>query len=147
MQKVISGRSSERGSAGLKFLGVVVVLGLIINAALNYVPAAYEAESLKSDMNTAVLQGLATPGKIDPVQNVKERIQRAMTANNVPENAILEVKPGANNIVSARVAYSKYINILPFGIYRYTYVFDSTATPSGMLLSDAKSMSGNTGSK
>ena len=71
-------RDSERGSAGVKLVIVLAVIVLAANAGYNYVPVAYDAESLKSDMETAVLQGLAMPGKINPVDNVKERIQKSI---------------------------------------------------------------------
>jgi hypothetical protein len=124
---------TERGSAGAKFAVVLGVIILVAHAGINYVPVAYEAESLKSDMETAVVQGLAMPGRLNPTDNVKERIQKSMQINNIPNDAVLDVKM-ANNVVSARVAYTKPVNILPFGIYKYKYTFDQTATPSGFLL-------------
>lgn len=133
MNKVLKNRQAERGSAGAKFAVVFGIIALALHAGINYVPVAYEAESLKSDMETAVLQGLAMPGKLSPTDNVKERIQKSMQINNLPTDAILDVKM-ANNVVSARVAYTKPVNILPFGIYKYKYTFDQTATPAGFLL-------------
>lgn len=129
-------RESERGSAGVKFAITMAIILLVANAGYNYVPVAYEAESVKTEMQTAVLQGLATPGKLSPVDNVKARIQRAFAVNHVPHDALLDVKQ-AGNSVSARVAYTKKVSILPFGIYNYSYVFDHTATPSGFLVNQA----------
>ncbi len=126
-------RASERGSAGVKFVIVFAVILLAGNAGINYVPVAYDAESLKSDMATAVLQGLAMPGKVNPVDNVKARIQKSMLQNDIPADAIVDVKQ-AGNAISAHVSYTKDVNILPFGIYRYNYRFDHTATPTGFLL-------------
>ena len=133
MNNLLKNRESERGSAGVKFVMVVVALGLFINAGINYVPVRYEAESLKGDMETAVLQGIAMPGKINPIDNVKVRIQKAIVANNIPGDAFLEVKQ-AGNAITARVVYSKDVNILPFGIFKYNYKFDQTVTPTGFLL-------------
>lgn len=133
MNNTAKNRESERGSAGVKFVAVFAVILLVAHAGYNYVPIAYEAESVKTDMNTAVLQGMALPGKLSIVDNVKARIQKTLTVNNVPADAILEVKQAGNSL-SARVAYSKQINLLPFGIYKYTYTFDHTATPTGFLL-------------
>ena len=133
MNKVIRDRESERGSAGTKFAITMVIIVLVANAGYNYVPVAYEAESVKSEMSTAVLQGLAMPGKMNPVENVKARIKRAFNVNNVPPEAFLDVRQTGNGI-TARVAYTKEIGILPFGIYKYNFVFDHTATPSGYLL-------------
>lgn len=125
--------SSERGSAGVKFMIVLTVIMLAAHAGYNYVPVAYDAESLKSDMETAVLQGLALPGKLNPIDNVKARIQQSIQRNNIPANALIDVKHGGNAI-TAHVVYTQEVSILPFGIYRYAYRFDHTATPTGFLL-------------
>lgn len=126
-------RGSERGSAGVKLLVLLAVIFLIGHAGYNYVPVAYSAESLKTEMQTAVLQGLALPGKLNPVDNVKERIQKAIVINEIPPEALVEVKQAGNSL-TAHVTYSKQVNILPFGLYRYRYNFDHTATPTGFLL-------------
>lgn len=126
-------REHERGSAGVKFIAIFSVILLVAHAGYNYVPIAYDAESMKTDMNTAVLQGLALPGRLSPTDNVKARLMKAFAANNIPVDAVMEVKQNGNSL-TARVAYAKQVNILPFGIYRYNYVFDHTATPTGFLL-------------
>lgn len=133
MKNAATIRESERGSAGAKFAVVFGLIALLVNAGINYVPIAYEAESLKSDMETAVLQGLALPGKVNPADNVKIRIQKSMQSNNIPPEAIVEVR-SAGNTISARVAYTKQVNLLPFGIYKYKFAFDHTATPTGFLI-------------
>ena len=107
-------RSSERGSAGTKFLLVFAVIVLIGHAGYNYVPVAYEAESMKNEMQTAVVQGMALPARVNPVENVKSRIIRAAQINSVPEDVFIEVKQSANTM-SAHVVYAKQINMLPFG--------------------------------
>jgi hypothetical protein len=133
MNNLSANRASERGSAGVKFVIVLAVIVLAANAGFNYVPVAYDAESLKSDMSTAVLQGLALPGKLNPVDNVKARIQKSIMQNDIPADAIIDVKQNANAI-TAHVTYTKQVDILPFGLYRYAYRFDHTATPTGFLL-------------
>ncbi len=130
---VVKNRESERGSAGVKFLIILAVLILAGNAGYNYIPVAYEAASMKSDMETAILQGMALAGKISPVDNVKARILKAVQVNNIPPDALIDVRQ-VGNVVTARVAYTKPVNILPFGIYKYNYTFDYTATPTGFLL-------------
>lgn len=137
MNNFSNNRTNERGGAGVKLLITLFVLFLIGHAGYNYIPVAYEAESMRSEMQTAVLQGMALPGKVDPVDNVRTRIQTAGMRNNVPANVIIDVKAKAQ-VVTARVAYDKEVNILPLGIYRYIYKFDHTATPSGLLAEDAK---------
>ena len=133
MKTALKDRSSERGSAGVKFAAVVTVIILVANAAYNYIPVAYEAESLKGEMSTAVLQGLAMPGKINPVDNVKARVQKAMIVNASPTDATLSVTQ-QGSVIQARVTYIKPVSILPFGIHTYKYQFDNTATPTGFLL-------------
>lgn len=133
MDNSVKNRDSERGSAGGKFAVILAAILLVAHAGYNYIPVAYEAESVMTEMNAAVLQGMALPGKLKPVDNVKARIQKTFAANNVPADAIMDVKQ-AGNSMTARVAYTKQINILPFGIYKYNYVFDHTATPTGFLL-------------
>lgn len=133
MDQAITKRESERGSAGVKFVMIFVVLIVLAHAGWNYVPVAYEAESLKTEMQTAVVQGLALPGKVNPVDNVKARIYQAGQRNGMPSDAVVDVKQ-AGNALTAHVAYQKDVNILPFGLYRYTYRFDHTATPTGFLL-------------
>jgi hypothetical protein len=124
--------SSERGSAGTKFFITLVILFLVGHAGYNYIPVAYEAESLRTEMQTAVLQGLAMPGKVNPVDTVKTRIAQAAQVNGAPPDSIIDVKM-KGQIISARVAFDRQVNILPFGLYRYVYKFDNTATPSGFL--------------
>jgi len=113
-------------------LVVVLVLVLIGNAGYQWIPVAYAGESLKQDMQTAVVQGLAAPGKASPVDLVKRKILASVQSNDVPDDVIIEVK-AANNNIHAHVAYTKEVPLLPFGIYNYQYEFDHTATPSGFL--------------
>ena len=126
-------KMNERGSASTNLFITLFVMFLIGFAAYNYISVAYEAEGLKADMSTAVLQGLAMPGTIDPVANVKARVQNALTVHNAPPDATLDVKM-LNKAVQARVTYSKKVSLLPLGLYTHTYVFDNTATPTGFLL-------------
>lgn len=134
MNKALQNRESERGSAGVKFVIIFAVILLAAHAGYNYVPVAYEAESMKTEMQTAVVQGLALPGgKINPVDNVKAKIVRAAQINDVPADAVIDVRQ-AGNVITAHVTYMKEVSILPFGIYRYKYLFDHTATPTGFLL-------------
>ena len=126
-------KDKERGSAGIKLLLVLVVIILIANAGYHYIPAAYDSESFKQDMGTAVIQGITMPttaGK--PVEIVKRKLNAAALSNNLPSDAYINVAE-KNNVITARVYYVKKIPIVPFGIYDYDYVFDHTATPNGFL--------------
>jgi hypothetical protein len=132
MKKAVEKRSSERGGAGVKLLIVLLVLFLIGNAGYQWIPVAYSGESLKQDMQTAVVQGLAAPGRTSPVDLVKKKILVSVESNNVPPDVVIEVK-AVNNMIQAHVTYTKDVPLLPFGIYNYSYEFDHTATPSGFL--------------
>ena len=129
-------QKSEHGGASTKLTLVLVFLFLIAHAAYNYIPVAYEAENFKQEMQTAVIQAVAMPGSnMTPADAVKIKLRRAAANNNVPTDALIEVKP-MNNIIRAHVSYVKRVNILPFGIYKYNYQFDNTATPTGFLFKD-----------
>lgn len=133
MIKAIKNRRTERGGAGVKVLIILVILFLIGNAGINFIPVVYEGASFKQDMEAAVLQGAAIPNKrLKPADFVKGKIQNAASNNNIPADAFVEIK-SASGVVQARVAYTKQIEILPFGIYSYIYEFDHTATPAGFL--------------
>ena len=134
MRIVSKDRSGEHGGAGLKFIIVLIGFILTINAGIQYVPVAYNAESLLTEMQTAILQGMSMPaGKLNPIDNVKERIRKAMVSNDIPADAYVSVTQ-KGNVIQARVAYTKPVAVLPFGIYTYHYTFDHTATPTGFLL-------------
>ena len=137
MEQLATLRHGERGSAAVKFTITLVVLVLIAHAGYNYVPVAYAAESLKTDMMTAVVQGLALPGKVSPVENVKARIAQSVQRNSIPPDALIDVRQ-KGNALTAHVVYSRSVSILPFGIYTYTYRFDHTATPTGFLMDSMK---------
>ena len=130
-------RHGERGGAGVKLTIILVVLFLIAHGGYNYIPVAYSAESFKSEMYTAVVQGLAMPGRMSPVDSVKIRIQRAAVANEIPEDAAMEIKE-VNKVIQAHVVYTRKVNILPLGLYTYDYHFDHTATPTGFLLKEQR---------
>jgi len=133
MNNDVKTRDLERGGAGVKFLLVLLGLAIVGNAGYNYVPVAYDAASMKDDMQKAVVQGLALPGKISIVDNVKARIQKAAQQNDVPTDAVIDVKQNGPAL-TAHVTYTKQVSMLPFGLYKYNYQFDHTATPTGFLM-------------
>jgi hypothetical protein len=128
-------RASERGSAAVKFLIVFVLLVIAANAGYNYVPVAYAGENFKQEMQTAVVNGMAMPGRMSPVDYVKNRVQKAVKDNELPNDTFVEVKQ-VGSTVQAHAIYSQRVSILPFGIYTYTYQFDHTAVPSGFLMKE-----------
>jgi hypothetical protein len=126
-------KSSETGSAQVKLVAILVALFLVGYAAYNYIPIAYEGESFKQDMQTAVVQGMATPNGMTMTDMVKGKLQKAMYSNNIPPDAIVQITQTSNS-VQAHVTYSKKVTMLPFGLYKYNYNFDYTATPTGFLM-------------
>lgn len=129
-------RCGERGGAGVKFLFVLTMLILVGHALINYVPVAYSAESMKSDMQTAVVQGMGMPARAGtPNEFITLKLKRAVEANDLPKDTFIEVKMNGK-VTQARVYYVQTINLLPFGIYKYNYLFDHTATPTGFLLKE-----------
>jgi hypothetical protein len=133
MKTKVNARESERGSAGVKFLIVFVVIILAANAGYQFIPVAYAGESLKQEMQTAVVNGMAVPVRMTPVDYVKNRVQKAVSDNNLPSDTLIEVKQ-VGNVVQAHASFNQKIPVLPFGIYNYDYKFDYTATPAGFLL-------------
>jgi hypothetical protein len=130
-------RRSERGSATIKFLAVFAVLLVIANAGFNYVPVAYDGENFKQEMQTAVVNAMALPPNVKPIESVKARIQKAAADNDVPPDMVLDVKISGQTLV-AHASYTKPVSILPFGAYTYNYEFDHTAQPVGYLIKDSK---------
>ena len=128
-------RESERGGAGVKLLLVGVVLVLVANGAYNYIPIAYEGASMREEMDTAVVKGLAASGQLKPVDVVTASVRRAATTHNLPADAFVEIKP-AGASVQAHVIYNKQVSMLPFGLYKYNYAFDYVARPVGYLLKE-----------
>ncbi len=133
MNKKTRNKNSEQGSAKVNLAVVLSILFLLAHAGYNYIPVAYEGENFKQEMQTAVVQGMAVPSGITITDMVKGKLQRAMAANNIPPDAFVQVKQ-INNSVQAHVAYTKQVNMLPFGIYKYNYQFNHIATPTGFLL-------------
>ena len=135
MNHSIKVRHSERGSAGVKFLAILVVLVLVGHAGVQYIPVAYQGASFKQEMDTAVVKALATSGRLKPLEVVQAHIQKASSDYQVPSDAIVDIQQGQGHI-QAHVSYQKPINMLPFGLYKYNYKFDYTAVPSGYLLKE-----------
>lgn len=126
-------RKAERGGAGVKLMLVAIVIILVAHAGYNFVPVAFQAEDFKQEMETAVVQGVSLPSTYGaPTEAVRFKLNNAARASQLPSDTLIEVKE-KNNIVTARVFYSKKVQLVPFGLYEYDYVFDHSATPSGFL--------------
>lgn len=127
-------RLSERGEAGMKLLIILVVLYLVGNAGYNFIPIAYQSENFKQEMQTAVIQGMALPPVgVTPADHIKNKILKAARENNIPDDAIINVKNN-KGVLYAQVIYTKKVSVLPFGVYDYSFQFDHTAVPTGYLM-------------
>jgi hypothetical protein len=135
MKKFNDDRVSEKGSAAIKVLAVFVVLALLANAGINYIPVAYNGASFRQEMDTAVVKALGSSGRIKPMDVVTSSLRKASSDHNIPEDAFIEIKP-VNGVVEAHVVYSEKVSMLPFGLYKYDYDFDYVARPVGYLLKD-----------
>lgn len=127
--------ADEKGSAGVKVILVFVVLFLVGHAGFNYIPVAYEGANFRSEMDTAVIKGLASTGNLKPLDIVDASIKRAARENNVPSDAYVEIKE-ETSYVSAHVYYIKEVSLLPFGIFKHKYEFNYKAIPSGYLAAE-----------
>ena len=129
-----SKKKKQRGGAGAKFLMVAVILFLFGHAAYNYIPTAYDGENFKQRMNEIVMNAYAMPNApTSTPEGVADRLRKFFPDNNIPADAYLKVEKVGNGMVKAQVYFKKSVNILPFGIYRYNYEFNHTATPTGFL--------------
>ncbi len=125
-------RNSERGSANSNLLIILLFIALGFNAGYNYVPVAFQGESVKQEVHKAVMYGMSVQvnGK-PPAVITKEKIDAMLKANEI-ENPLVVVKMSPAG-VQATVKYSKEVSILPFGIYKRMYEFDYTESPSTLM--------------
>ncbi len=87
-------------------------------------------------MQTAVFHAVALPGaNVTMIDSAKHKVMMAAANNNVPKNVLIEVKQNGS-VIQAHVKYSKQVSILPFGLYKYNYQFENTATPTGFLFKE-----------
>jgi hypothetical protein len=118
-------RNGEQGGAGIKFLFIVLVLGVFANAGINYLPVAYQAANFRQ----------AAPGSMRPADVVKASLAKAARDNDIPPEAIIDIRP-AGNVVQAQATYTRQVQLLPFGLYKYNYNFYYVAAPTGYLLKE-----------
>ena len=119
-------RSGERGSASLKFVIVMALLGATAYAAYLYVPVAFQANAYKDLMqhyaDVAATQGYAPSW-------ASEQLLKNGAEYGVPENAII-TPARRDNRIEVRVQFARVID---FPGYPYTYQFDYTAKSTAFL--------------
>jgi hypothetical protein len=60
------------------------------------------------------------------------RLKNYLTKNGI-NDAFIDVK-SEGGMMRGTVKYTKTIDILPFGLYKYQYNFDNTDSPAGFLM-------------
>lgn len=119
-------RSGERGSANVKFLVVMAILGVTAYAGYLYVPVAFEASAYKDLMqhyaDVAVAQGY-------PPSWAGEQLMRSGAEYNVPQSAVITPLQ-KDNRVEVRV---QFVREIEFPGYTYNYEFDHTVKSTAFL--------------
>ena len=119
-------RSNERGSARLKFLVVVAILGSIAYAGYLYIPVAYRAYLFKDLMQHYV--DVAAANGYQPTW-VSDQLTKSLAEYEVPQDAIISPVQRESRI-ECRVTYTKAIE---FPGYTYQYEFDNTVKSTAFL--------------
>lgn len=120
-------RKSERGSARLKFLVVVIVIGAVAYAGYMYVPVAYNAYLFKDLMQQ---KANAAVGLGHPPTWVKEQLVKSAPDYSIPSD--VEITSAVQDKrMEVRAQYSMPIQ---FPGYTYQYNFDHTVKSTDFLL-------------
>ena len=119
-------RSGERGSATLKFVIVMAILGTCAYAGYLYVPVAFQANTFKDLMqhyaDVAVAQGYKPSW-------VGEQLLKSAPEYQVPANAVI-TPTQRDNRIEVRV---QYVRTIEFPGYTYNYEFDHTVKSTAFL--------------
>ncbi len=119
-------RSTERGSASLKFLIVLAIIIASAYAGYIYVPVAYSAHTFKELMQHYA-DVASAEGK--PPAWAGEQLVKSFAEYNVPPNAIVTPLKRDNRI-EIRVQFVKPVE---FPGYTYNYEFDNTVKSTAFL--------------
>lgn len=119
-------RSSERGSANLKFLIVLAVIGTCAYAGYLYVPIAYQAHNFKELMQHYVDVASAEGQK--PAW-VAEQLVKSFGEYDVPKDALV-THAKRDNRIEVRV---QFVRPVEFPGYTYNYEFDQTVKSTAFL--------------
>jgi hypothetical protein len=119
-------RSGERGSANLKFLIVMMILGACAYAGYRYIPVAFQASAYK-DMMQHYADVAATQGY--PPSWVSEQLIKNGADYEIPADAII-TPVSRDNRIEVRVQYVREIEIPG---YTYNYEFDQTVKSTPFL--------------
>lgn len=119
-------RAGERGSARLKFLIVIAIIGVGVYVGYSYVPIAYNAYVLKDLMQHKV-DVASTQGY--PAAWVGDQIKKNAIEYGLPPDAVITPSQ-TDNRIQVRIQFTKPIE---FPGYTYQYEFDHTARSTEFL--------------
>ena len=119
-------RSNESGSAGLKFLLVMLIIGAGIYAGYLYVPVAYGAHNVK-EMMQHYADVASAQGK--PPAWAAEQMVKNFKEYGVPPDALIS-NAKRDNRIEVRIQYVKAVE---FPGYTYNYEFDHTVKSTALL--------------
>ena len=119
-------RRGERGGSRLKFVIVVVILGLVAYAGYLYLPVQFDAMRFKDlmqhDTEVAATQGY-------PVTWISDQLKKSLPEYNVPADATITPNQEQGRM-SVRVQFTRPIEF--FG-YTYQYEFDHSVSSTAFL--------------
>ena len=119
-------RSGERGSATLKFLIVMAIMGAIAYAGYLYVPVAFKAGTYKDLMQHQT--DLAAAQGHTPLW-LAEQLARSGPEYGVPPDAVI-TPAHRDGRLEVRV---QYVKVIEFPGYAYNYEFDHTVKSTAFL--------------
>ena len=119
-------RTGERGSANLKFMIVMAILGGTAIAGYLYIPVAFQANAYKDLMQHYV--DVAASQGYQPSW-AGEQLMKSAAEYNLPPNAII-MPAQRDNRVEVRV---QYVRPIEFPGYTYNYEFDHTVKSTAFL--------------
>lgn len=119
-------RTDERGSANLKFVVVMAILGMCVYAGYLYVPVAFQANAFK-DLMQHYADVAATQGY--PASWATQQLMKSAAEYDVPANAIYTPLQRENRM-EIRV---QYVRVIEFPGYSYNYEFDHTVRSTAFL--------------
>ena len=119
-------RSTERGSANLKFLVVMAIIGSCAYVGYLYVPVAFSAHSF-GDLMQHYADVASAEGK--KPEWVAQQLMKNFNEYSVPADAVLS-STKRDSRIEVRVQFVKPIE---FPGYTYNYEFDKTVKSTAFL--------------
>ena len=121
-----SERTNERGSARLKFILVMAIIGIVAYMGYMYLPVAYQAylfkDLMQHDVDVCSSQGY-------PATWVRDQLVKSAPEYGVPADAVITPAQRDNRIeVSVQ-----YVIPIEFPGYTYLYNFDHTVKSTAFL--------------